>query len=273
MKYAKFGLIILSALSLSGCGEDNAISETLTDSFASVKTSVTNSLGDIPETFSLYANAPETSAELLNLKQQLTETQQQLNTARQKLQTNTVSSQSLQQERSQLRKELKELSITSRHVQKLKQQFASQSDHLGQLEKVLSETAAGCAVLSADVGHKGQKGNKIASAQAALSKPKMLQAHDEPRAKVKTAVQKPKQKPRKRPPTPVAKKKMQELPQNANNKQKKNLQEMKKLQRQKRIEQQKRMLKLRKLQQQKRLQRQKKKLLELKKLKQQEEQS
>ena len=97
MKNAKFGLILISAFSMSGCGEN--------DTFGSL----TDSLSAVPETISKYANAPETSAELIAVKQQLKQTQQSLESS---LKASTVNAQSLQKERTQLQGELKTINAT-----------------------------------------------------------------------------------------------------------------------------------------------------------------
>lgn len=159
MKCLKFSLVLLATLSMSGCDDNTAINETLTDSLGSAKTSVAGGFSAIPETLSIYANAPDTYAELLATKKQLAVSNSALAAARKKLQAgNAAQTEALNRERAKLRQELRSITVTSHQVQKLKQQLMGQNNRLNQLQQMLSRTEA--SVRAASQGKQRKKSKK-----------------------------------------------------------------------------------------------------------------
>ncbi len=133
MKYAKFGLILVSALAISGCDDSTATGDaTFTDS---VLSGVSSTFSVVPETFSMYANASATHDELIAVKRELQQTQQRLQSS---LAANAAHAQFLQKERDYLKGEMGTIDVAMQQVQQLKQRVAQQGNDLLDLSAALS---------------------------------------------------------------------------------------------------------------------------------------
>lgn len=184
MKYAKFGLIALSVLSMSGCADKNVSSERPTDFLGSMTASVTGSLGAIPETISMYANASETHDELIDVKQQLAQTQKKMQVL---LHANEVHVQSLQNERVKLQQEQSTLNLAMRQLKQLKRQLTNQDELLAELHKVLSSAEVDVAALAKRAGIKTDRKNKLSAASQADKPVKTVVKRQKPKPVLQTA--------------------------------------------------------------------------------------
>lgn len=163
MKYVKFGLILLSVLSVSGCAEKTTNSEAPTDFLGSLTASISDGFNTIPETILKYTGGSGDSEELANVKQQLAQTQQRMQVL---LQANEKHVQSLQSERVKLQQEKDTLDLAMRQLKHLKRQLANQDGLLMELQKVLSAAEINVAALSSN--GKGVSGKKAQQTSGAL---------------------------------------------------------------------------------------------------------
>lgn len=159
MKFAKSGLMFLSAALVSGCGQD--VSQTFNDALAAAKAKMAENVSAQSEIAAACALKAEPDTELLNLRQQLKQARQQLadsnaalRAAQEKLKAGNKQSAELQQEQTLLRTERTAMETTTRHVRQLEQQLTNQDAQLNELQKTLLDTEAGCRAVAEELARK-----------------------------------------------------------------------------------------------------------------------